>query len=252
MPLTVILPKNEYSADLRTMIAPLLPAGCVWQDPDTDGLENLQGKRLLFAVALDEGGCNLSYYRMLSLLRREETLLEDCLGGVIVLGRGEQYTKEVGREMVLAANQAGCAFIGRPLVEATGSLRNFSIQARVNHVDEKQAFRLAVEDLAQRLLQGQVLPPVRNLLVLHSSVRATSNTLALWELVKEGLPEEVEVTELCLRNGTLADCVGCSYTTCLHYGEQGGCFYGGPMVEEVFPAVRRNKVYKMEKDKQSC
>ncbi len=24
----------------------------------------------------------------------------------------------------------------------------------------------------------------------------------------------------------------------MHFGQQGGCFYGGPMVEEVFPAVR--------------
>ena len=42
-----------------------------------------------------------------------------------------------------------------------------------------------------------------------------------------------------LRNGTVPDCNGCSYTACLHFGEQGSCFYGGPMVEEVYPAVRR-------------
>ena len=68
--------------------------------------------------------------------------------------------------------------------------------------------------------------------------RSTSNTLDFWELVKAGLPEGVEVQEICLQNGTLADCIGCSYKTCMHFGQQGGCFYGGPMVEEVFPAVR--------------
>jgi len=52
------------------------------------------------------------------------------------------------------------------------------------------------------------------------------------------LPPEVQVQEICLRNGTMADCNGCSYTACMHFGEQGGCFYGGPMVEEVYPAVR--------------
>lgn len=25
---------------------------------------------------------------------------------------------------------------------------------------------------------------------------------------------------------------------CLHFGEQGSCFYGGVMVEDVYPAVR--------------
>ena len=76
------------------------------------------------------------------------------------------------------------------------------------------------------------------MLALHASVRSTSNTLALWELVKAGLPAGTEVGELGLQNGELTDCIGCSYTTCLHFGQQGRCFYGGPMVEEVFPALR--------------
>lgn len=237
MSLTVILPKNEYSGALQETLVPLLPPGCSWRDPD-EGLEDLQGRRLLFAVALDEGGCNLSYYRMLSVLRRDNGLLNGCLGALVVTGVGELYTKDVARDMVLAANLSGCAFLGRPLVEATGSMRNFHIQARIYGTDEHTAFRMAVQELAWRLVRFEPLPPVSRVLALHASARSTSNTLALWELVREALPEEVEVEELCLRNGTLADCVGCSYTTCLHFGEQGGCFYGGPMVDEVFPAVR--------------
>ena len=31
--------------------------------------------------------------------------------------------------------------------------------------------------------------------------------------------------------------LGC-LTMCLHFGEQGGCFYGGVMVQEVYPAIR--------------
>ena len=56
--------------------------------------------------------------------------------------------------------------------------------------------------------------------------------------MKAGLPAGTEVGELGLQNGELTDCIGCSYTTCLHFGQQGRCFYGGPMVEEVFPALR--------------
>ena len=52
------------------------------------------------------------------------------------------------------------------------------------------------------------------------------------------LEERCDITEICLRNGTLEDCAGCPYTTCLHFGEQGGCFYGGVMVQEVYPAIR--------------
>lgn len=238
MPLKVILPGNPpYSRHLRELLAPLLPAGTCLRDP-SDGLAGLEGKRLLFAVALDEGGCGLEYYRMLSALRRGEARLDGCTAALVVTGQGDLYTKDVARDLVLSANLAGCAFLGRPLVEATGSLRNFRVQAEIHGTDEAAAFRLAVGELVERLLYWPPPPPIRKLTALHASSRATSNTLALWDLVRRNLPEEVEVTELGLRNGTVSDCNGCAYTTCLHFGEQGGCFYGGPMVDEVFPAVR--------------
>ena len=233
----IILPPNPYSEKLRAFLAPLIPPGSAFLDPE-EGWEGLAGEKLLFAVALDEGGCNAACYRMLSVLRRGEGLLDGCTAGLVVTGVGELYTKDMARDVVLAANMAGCAFLGRPLVEATGSLRNFRVQAQIQGTDEATAFRLAVEELIGRLEDWAGLPPLKRALAIHASVRSTSNTLALWELVKAGLPKEVEVRELCLQNGTLADCIGCSYTACLHFGQQGGCFYGGPMVEEVFPAVR--------------
>ena len=61
--------------------------------------------------------------------------------------------------------------------------------------------------------------------------QATDNDLA-------AIREKLELFREKLRNGTLEDCAGCPYTTCLHFGEQGGCFYGGVMVQEVYPAIR--------------
>ena len=77
------------------------------------------------------------------------------------------------------------------------------------------------------------------LLVLHASSHHTSNTMALWEQARQRLGNGFVCTEIGLRNGTLYDCSGCPYTMCLHFGEKGGCFYGGLMQEEVYPAVRR-------------
>ena len=96
-----------------------------------------------------------------------------------------------------------------------------------------------IQDLVERVLAFS-LPRLERpkLLALHASSRATSNTLALWGLVRTRLEERCDITEICLRNGTLEDCAGCPYTTCLHFGEQGGCFYGGVMVQEVYPAIR--------------
>ena len=239
MALTVLLPENPYSRELLALLTPLLPPDSQIRDPDA-GLEGLAGQRLLFALALDESGCSESGYRMLMTLRRSQTLLEGCVAGLVVTGRGELYTKDAARDLVFAANQAGCAFLGRPLVEATGSLRNFRVQAQIGGTDEETAFRAAVSELLERLTAWEGPAPVGRVLALHASQRSTSNTLALWEMVRRSLPPGVQVQEICLRNGTMADCNGCSYTACMHFGERGGCFYGGPMVEEVYPAVRSN------------
>ena len=199
----------------------------------------LEGQRLLFAVPLNESGVNPAFYRLLAFLRTHPGCLRGSVGGVLVDGPGDLYTKAVGRELVLAASMAGCAFPGRPLVEGTGDLRNFTVQAKNAGCSLAEAYRLAAADLAGRVLD--FAPPRRErprLLVLHASSHRTSNTLALWSRCRERLAEACAVTEIGLRNGTLEDCAGCPYTMCLHYGEKGDCFYGGVMVQEVYPAVR--------------
>ena len=50
MSITVLLPENLYSAPLRALLEPLLPPGSVIRRPE-DGMENLENRRLLFAVA---------------------------------------------------------------------------------------------------------------------------------------------------------------------------------------------------------
>ena len=85
MSITVLLPENLYSAPLRALLEPLLPPGSVIRRPE-DGMENLENRRLLFAVALDPSGCNLAYYGMLQALRGCDTLLRGSVAGVIVTG----------------------------------------------------------------------------------------------------------------------------------------------------------------------
>ena len=55
-------------------------------------------------------------------------------------------------------------------------------------------------------------------------------------MVKSNL-DMCDIKEISLRNGQITDCRGCSYQTCLHFGEEGSCFYGGPIVEQVYPAI---------------
>ena len=135
----------------------------------------------------------------------------------------------------LALDESGCSESGYRMLM---TLRRSRTLLEGCVTDEETAFRAAVSELLERLTAWEGPAPVGRVLALHASQRSTSNTLALWEMVRRSLPPEVQVQEICLRNGTMADCNGCSYTACMHFGEQGGCFYGGPMVEEVYPAVR--------------
>ncbi|WP_251317236.1 flavodoxin family protein [Flintibacter muris] len=202
-------------------------------------LTGLEGKRLLLALALGDTGVNVEYIRMLSRLRREPGLLQGCTGGLIVDGAGELYTKSAAAEAALALNLAGCALVGRPLVEATGSLANFEVQAKNLNTGRMGAYRHAAAELTQRAETECFLKKERpEVLVLHASSHHTSNTMDLWARVREKLEGQCAVHEIGLRNGTLSDCSGCPYTMCLHFGEQGGCFYGGVMRDEVYPAVR--------------
>ena len=203
-------------------------------------LDGLAGRKLLFALPLGEWGINSEYIRMLVRLRAEPHLLEGCTAGLIVDGTGELYTKSAAAELALALNRAGCALIGRPLVEGTGSLANFQVQAQVQGATLMGAYEGAVRDLAERL-EGPGFPKKErpSLLALHASSHHTSNTMALWGELQKRLSPRWQVEEIGLRNGTLSDCSGCPYTMCLHFGERGGCFYGGVMSEEVYPAVRR-------------
>ena len=51
------------------------------------------------------------------------------------------------------------------------------------------------------------------------------------------LEGSAEIEEISIRNGQVWDCRGCKYETCLHFGENSSCFYGGVMVEKVYPAI---------------
>lgn len=207
------------------------PAGLPWQ-------------AVFFAVALPPGGWSCSYVRLISWLAAHPLCLQGWCGAVLIDGPGEWFTKKIGRELIFLANQAGCAFPGKPLVEATGSLYNFNTQAKIQGLTNLQAYKESAARLVQKVCsfaktaQTAAVKPIRRILVLHASSRKTSNTLLLWEMIRRHLRGAVDVEEISLRNGAVIDCRGCSYEACRHFGEQGECFYGGVIVEKVYPAIR--------------
>lgn len=199
---------------------------------------DLRGRRLLFAVAVDAFGEDAALCGLIRYLRANPDCLCGATAAVIADGATELDTKDIARRLIFAANLAGCAFPGKPLVEATGSLQNLSALKKKNGLSTlDEAYRFAVSALLERLLSEQPVKKERpKLLVLHASDRETSNTLALGELVTRQLPD-FEIETVSLRNGTIHDCRGCSYKVCSHFAAQSSCFYGGAMVDEVLPAV---------------
>ena len=240
-PLLVIMPQcREYQKTLRLRRA----LAQALQDVSYELVEYAgdfqpcRGRRLLFVVAVGESGINMEYYAFLKKMRLDPSFLADCLGAVIVDSKTELYTKSIARELVWTANNAGCSFIGRPLVEATGSLNNFYYMAQFSGGDNFQAYLDQASDLVRRLLSWKPLRQERvNLLAVHASVEDTSNTIQLWYKVKHFLPPSITVQEISLRNGEIYDCCGCPYTVCRQFGQQGKCRYGGRIVQEVYPAL---------------
>ena len=203
--------------------------------------EGWTGKHLaLFAIDLGEYGVNLEYTRLLGWLRSHPKSLEGWTGGVTADADSDLYTKSAARELVFTANCAGCAFVGRPLVEGTKTLSNFAIVASNLGTDLYGAYVESIKLLVKEMAKSQDPDKERKreLLVLHASSHKSSNTYAVWQGVKQYLTD-ISITEIGLRNGTLADCSGCPYKMCLHFGEKGSCFYGGVMVENVYPAVKK-------------
>lgn len=239
----VIKPEGEevtggkrFQEILKAILAEI-PYQMITTAKELEARGHLKKKRILFAVSLGKMGVNLELHRMLSLIREKKDFFEGSVAGVLIDGEGELYTKSLGRALVFSVNSSSCLFPGRPLVEGTGSLSNFNVIAKILDQNNYNAYLESTKMLLQRVLTFQ--KPIKKdpkLLVLHASNHSTSNTIRLWELVKKKL-DGILVKEISLRNGTVADCGGCSYTTCLHFSELGSCYYGGVIVEQVYPAV---------------
>lgn len=198
---------------------------------------DLRNRRILFTISLGESGINLEFFNMLKAIRLNQNCFFGSVAGVIVDGANELFTKSIARELVYSANRSGCAFPGRPLVEATKSLKNFNIQAQNLNTDNMGAYMVAGKNLVKTILSHEpILKEKPRILMVHSGERELSNTLTLWDMVKKHL-DGVTIDEISIRNGQVLDCRGCPYETCLHFSEEGSCFYGGKMVKEIYPAI---------------
>jgi len=207
---------------------------------------HLAGSRILFAAELDETGINLELMEVLRHLHRYRDCLKGAVCGILIDGQGDTWTKDAGRRLAFAASMAGAVLPGKSLVEATGSLGNFAVTAKNMRTTNGQAYVRSVCLLAEKVMNFRLPDPQEGfhpaVLAVHASSRKTSNSLQLWSKVAEHLKGQADLEEISLRDGEIWDCRGCKYETCVHFGENSSCFYGGVMVEKVYPAILRGDV----------
>lgn len=230
----------QFGSSVRlTRLTDFALAGLQTKQMTFADVENgLHNARILFLMHMDEYGEDAQFHTLLRLLRQHTACLSGCIGGIIIDGDGELFTKSAAQALALAANMAGCAFPGKMLVEGTGSLYNQHILAKRLNLSWEQTYFHRARQLAQLLMQIE-LPrfSAPKLLMLHASDQQHSNTVWMGREILSRLPEQIQSQEICLNNGTVFDCRGCSYDSCLHFAQSGGCYYGGAVSEAVLPAI---------------
>ncbi|NMB08238.1 MAG: NAD(P)H-dependent oxidoreductase [Tissierellia bacterium] len=205
-------------------------------------LPDLRNKRIIFAIELPITGesSNLNNIFQKLFLRGNDALYGSS-AIVLIHSNYQLFTKTAAQSIIFKANLLGCRFVGRPMVEATGNLDNLIPLKKVYNMDLEEICLYQCRELGERFVNDKV-SYIKNpkLLALHSSNRATSNTLTLWDMVKSNL--DMEIQEINIGNGNIVDCKGCPYKTCKYFGSEMKCFYGGIVVEEVYPAILESDI----------
>lgn len=206
----------------------------------TKTMPNLKNKKIIFALDLNEAGYNIQFVEMLSsLYETRKSCFSGSTAAFLITSPSDLHVKYTAQTIALLTNKLGCRFLGHPLVEASGDLSNLMTWRKTLEMPLEDILIELCRRNGKRLINDTPqLVQKPKILALHSSSHKTSNTLALWHMVKKHL-EGCEIEELHVENGTVLDCIGCSYKTCQHYGKQTSCFYGGIMVEEIYPAIER-------------
>ncbi len=203
----------------------------------------LRDQAVFFAITVDRFGMNGETLSLLRCLRQNKTCLNGAKAVILADGDGELYTKQAGQALALAASMAGCTFPGKPLLEGTGSLYNQRVMAQRLGLSPEDTYLARARELVERLM-AFTPPRLRRpkVLMLHASDNHRSNTVALGNRVLELLSPMCDTKVISLQNGAIYDCRGCSYKACLHYSQNGTCYYGGALPTEVFPAILESDV----------
>lgn len=234
----IVLVPQKLSDVMQNAINEILDNKSYQLISSCENMGRMDNKIILFAIELGDSGINIELFKMLDVIFKSgKTFMKNSLGGVIIHSNNELFTRSVSRQIIFYCNMSGCTFPPRPLVEATGSFNNLISYKKLSGLPYEQIFLNSCKELLEGLISFEFPKYKRpNILMLHASNYKTSNTLLLWNMVKSKL-SQCDINELHIENGSVKDCKACSFQTCTHFSENNTCFYGGIMVEDIYPAI---------------
>lgn len=207
---------------------------------DLSKIKDFTNKKLLFVVQLEEFGISTELDKVIKTIYNsaKSNQLDGSTGAILIRSKDEMYTKTISSLLILRLNSIGMSFMGRPMVEAPGELRNFTTAKKTNGLSLEANLIKATENLAERFVvhRDNSFHGKNKILVIHGSSEG-SNTLHLWRESSKYLSRETKIIEYNIQKGYIEDCKGCSYKICKHYAMQKTCFYGDVMVQEVYPEI---------------
>lgn len=204
--------------------------------------EDYRGRKLLFAVELDEIGSDFEFLAYLKSLAESKPNFEDAHAALLINASTELFSKTFAKYAIFNLNQLGLAFIGKPLVEALPEEVNLKTWQKHTPGTRPEILERLCKDLGYRLSQARRDKPTRlRLMILHNSDIRTSNTLMLTHKVIQrlegSLGDRLKVEEIRLEDGTIRDCRGCTFHTCMSFAENKACFYSGDKFSQIFASI---------------
>lgn len=116
------------TSQLQNQMHRLVLSGCDYLEITcADHLKSIKNEKILLSVYIDRTGINIELMKMLRKISASgPDFFEGSSAVLYVVGDSELYTKSMARRIILYLNQAGVSFIGRPVVETTGSMKNLA------------------------------------------------------------------------------------------------------------------------------
>lgn len=214
-----------------------------------DQLNGGEYLKTLFLIELDAIGENAEANAFLrdemeKFQKEGHAYFTHRISALIIRSDSEDYTKTYARKFIYLSNCMGGEWIGHPVIERIRGGLNFKTWSKSILGTYEEIENLQVDKLINRLSDYKYLnKETFNILVLHAGHKNISNTLMYWDFIKGALRSRfkgrMSLHELHVEEGQITDCYGCSFETCTYYALEKSCFYGGFVVESLFPQIEK-------------